>query len=199
MADLSKALSDDALRQLFLDARTQNAWREDPVDTDTLKRLWDLVKMGPTSVNCSPARIVFVQSPEAKAKLEPCLSEGNRAKTKSAPVTAIIGQDMKFYDYLPRLFPHTDAKSWFVGNNAMIEETAFRNAALQGGYLMLAARALGLDCGPMSGFDKAKVDEAFFKNTDVTANFLVNLGYGDPSGLFPRSPRFSFDDACRIE
>ncbi len=199
MAELTPALNDDALRRLFLDARSHNAWRDEPVEVETLERLWDLARMGPTSANCSPARIVFVRSPEAKARLEPCLAEGNRAKTRTAPVTAIIGQDMRFYDYLPRLFPHTDAKAWFVGNDALIQETAFRNAALQGAYLMLAARALGLDCGPMSGFDKAKVNETFFKDSDVTVNFLVNIGHGDPSGLFDRSPRFSFDDACRVE
>jgi len=198
MAEVSRPLMDDALRQLFLDARTHNAWRDTPVDVEGLKRLWDLTRMGPTSANCSPARIVFVQSPEAKKKLEPCLMEGNRAKTMSAPVTAIIGQDMRFYDHLPKLFPHADAKSWFAGNDALIEETAFRNATLQGAYLILAARALGLDCGPMSGFDKAMVDEAFFAGTSVKSNFLVNIGHGDPSGLFERSPRFDFDEACRV-
>lgn len=198
MADLATPLTEDALRQLFLDARSQNTWRDDPVDVGTLKRLWDLTRMGPTSANCSPARIVFVQSAEAKKRLEPCLAEGNRPKAMTAPVTAIIGQDMRFYEQLPKLFPHADAKSWFEGNDAMIEDTAFRNATLQGAYLIMAARALGLDCGPMSGFDKAKVDETFFASTNIRSNFLCNIGYGDPKGLFGRSPRFEFDDVCSV-
>lgn len=199
MAETTTPLTEEALRQLFLDARSHNAWTETPVDDATLARLWDLMRMGPTSANCSPARIVFVRSVEAKKRLEPCLMEGNRDKTLSAPVTAIIGQDLRFYEHLPRLFPHTDARSWFEGNQALIEETAFRNATLQGAYLMLAARALGLDCGPMSGFDKGMVEDAFFAGTSVKANFLVNLGHGDPAGLFDRSPRFDFEDVCRVE
>lgn len=199
MAETTTPLTEEALRRLFLDARSHNAWTDAPVDDATLTRLWELTRMGPTSANCSPARIVFVRSAEAKKRLEPCLMEGNRDKTLSAPVTAIIGQDLRFYEHLPRLFPHTDARSWFEGNQALIEETAFRNATLQGAYLMLAARALGLDCGPMSGFDKAMVEDAFFAGTSVKANFLVNLGYGDPAGLFDRSPRFDFEDVCRVE
>lgn len=154
--------------------------------------------MPPTSANCSPARVVFVQSPEAKALLGPALSAGNLAKTMAAPVTAIIGTDYNFYELLPKLFPHDDARSWFAGNQPLIDTTAFRNSTLQGAYLIFAARALGLDCGPMSGFDNDKVDAAFFAGTQVRSNFLVSLGYGDPAGLFARSPRLSFDEACRI-
>ena len=194
-------LSDAALDQLFRTARTQNAWQDKPVSQAQLHALYDLMKWGPTSANCSPARIVFVQSDEARRKLEPTLSDGNRAKTMKAPVTAIIGTDYAFYEKLPYLFPHTDARSWFAGNQPLIETTAFRNATLQGGYFILAARSLGLDCGPMSGFDNAKVDAAFFTGTKVKSNFLVALGYGDPDPkvLFPRSPRLAFDEACRIE
>lgn len=195
---MSDALAAAALDQLFLTARTQNTWRDRPVDPALLRQLWDLTKMAPTSANCSPARIVFVASAEAKAKLEPALDAGNRAKTMSAPVVAIVATDERFYDKLPYLFPHADAKAWFEGKpHAPL--VAFRNGTLQGGYLILAARALGLDCGPMSGFDNAKVDAAFFSDEPhVKSNFLVNLGYGDPEGLFPRSPRLSFDEACRI-
>ena len=154
--------------------------------------------MAPTSANCSPARLVFVQSPEAKARLKPCLSEGNRDKTMAAPVTVIVAMDMQFYEQLPRLFPHTDARSWFAGNDAVIQATAARNSSLQGAYLIMAARALGLDCGPMSGFDNAAVDAAFFPQGDIKSNFLINLGYGDASKLFPRAPRLGFDDVCQI-
>ncbi len=194
-------LSDAALDQLFRSARTQNAWQDRPVSEAQLHALYDLMKWGPTSANCSPARIVFVTSEEGKHKLEPALSEGNRAKTMRAPVTAIIATDFAFYEKLPYLFPHTDAKAWFEGNQPLIETTGFRNATLQGGYFILAARSIGLDCGPMSGFDNAKVDAAFFAGTSVKSNFLVALGYGDPDPavLFPRSPRLAFDEACRIE
>ena len=192
-------LSDSALDQLFLTARTHNAWQDKPVDDALLHRLIDLTKFGPTSANSSPARFVFVKSPEAKARLKPALSAGNLAKTMAAPVTVIVAMDFAFLDHLPRLFPHADARSWFAGNDALIEATAFRNSSLQGAYLILAARALGLDAGPMSGFDGAKVDAEFFAGTAIKSNFLVNLGYGDPAGLFPRSPRFDFDDIARIE
>ncbi len=188
-----------ALRQLFTEARTHNAWLDKPVPEALLHQLYDLMKWGPTSANCSPARIVFVQSPAAKARLAPCMSEGNRAKTLQAPVTAILGMDMAFYDQLPALFPHNpEARSWFAGKPDVIATTALRNASLQGGYFILAARALGLDCGPMSGFDADAVNAAFFAGSDVKANFLCNLGYGDPAGLFPRSPRLRFEQACRI-
>ncbi|AWV03632.1 malonic semialdehyde reductase [Burkholderia sp. JP2-270] len=192
-------LSDSALDQLFLTARTHNAWQDKPVDDALLHRLIDLMKFGPTSANSSPARFVFVKSPEAKARLKPALSQGNLAKTMAAPVTVIVAMDFAFLDHLPRLFPHADARSWFAGNDALIEATAFRNSSLQGAYLILAARALGLDAGPMSGFDCAKVDAEFFAGTAIKSNFLVNLGYGDPAGLLPRSPRFDFDDIARIE
>ncbi|MBN3727072.1 malonic semialdehyde reductase [Burkholderia sp. Ac-20379] len=192
-------LPDSALDQLFRTARTHNAWQPKPVDDALLRQLVELTLWGPTSANASPARFVFVKSPEAKAKLKPALAEGNLEKTMAAPVTAIVGMDMAFHEQLPKLFPHADARSWFAGNDALIEATAFRNASLQGAYLMLAARALGLDCGPMSGFDAGKVEAAFFAGTQVKANFLINLGYGDPAGLFPRSPRFAFDEAARIE
>ncbi|RKR38379.1 malonic semialdehyde reductase [Paraburkholderia sp. BL17N1] len=191
-------LSDQALNQLFREARTHNGWQPKPVDDAVLKQLIELVLLGPTSANSSPGRFVFVRTQEGKEKLRPALSPGNLEKTMAAPVTAIVGMDMAFYEHLPRLFPHADARSWFAGNEKAIADTAFRNSTLQGGYLILAARALGLDTGPMSGFDAAKVDEAFFAGTTVKSNFLINLGYGDPSKLFPRSPRFAFDEAARI-
>lgn len=195
---MAQALDDAALAQLFLDARTHNAWQDRPVARDVLVRLVDLMKMGPTSANCSPARIVFVEGADAKARLAPLLSEGNRDKTMRAPVTAIIGHDLGFYEYLPVLFPHTDAKSWFVGSPEKVKETAFRNGSLQGAYLMLAARALGLDCGPMSGFDADGVTAEFFGGTEIQANFLCNLGYGDASALRPRQPRLSFEQIAKI-
>lgn len=191
-------LPEESLATLFTSARTHNEWLDTPVSDAELEQLYDLMKWGPTSANCSPARIVFVRSPEAKARLLPAMSAGNQDKTRTAPVTAIIGMDMQFYDKLPLLFPHADAKSWFVGNQAMIDATAFRNSSLQGAYLMLAARAVGLDCGPMSGFDSAKVDAAFFAGTAVKANFICNLGHGNPAKLFPRSPRLAFDEACQL-
>lgn len=196
---MSNVLNDAALDQLFRTARTQNAFLDKPVEDDQLKALYDLVKWGPTAANSSPARFVFVKSAEAKAKLAPALSEGNHDKTLAAPVTVIIGFDEDFHEKLPYLFPHTDAKAWFDGPREGRRESAFRNGSLQGAYLILAARALGLDAGPMSGFDPAKVDEAFFKGTTIKSNFLVNLGYGDSSGLFPRLPRLAFDEAARIE
>lgn len=193
-----KVLSDEALDQLFREARTYNEWRDEDISDVTLQALFDLMKMGPTSANCSPLRIVFIKSDEAKEKLKPVLSEGNVEKTMTAPVTAILAQDMEFFEHMPKLFPHTDAKSWFVGNDDLIRETAFRNSTLQGAYFIMAARSLGLDCGPMSGFDTDKLNEAFFKDTTFKVNFLCNLGYGDPKNLFPRSPRFEFDEVCEI-
>lgn len=187
-----------ALDQLFRTARSQNAWQDKPVADRLLHELHDLMKWGPTSANCWPLRVVYVKSPAAKARLIPLLMEGNRAKVQAAPVTAILGMDLAFYDQLPKLFPHTDARSWFVGNQALIEATAFRNSSLQGAYFMLAARALGLDCGPMSGFDADKLNAEFFAGTTVKANFICSLGYGDPSGIFPRSPRPEFADVCTI-
>lgn len=196
---MSGKLGDEALDVIFRQARTHNAWADKPVSDALLKELYDLMKWGPTSANMSPARIVFVKSKEAKEKLAPALMEGNRAKTVQAPVTAIIGYDVKFYERLPELFPHApDAKTWFNWSDEWAEMNAFRNGSLQGAYFMIAARSLGLDCGPMSGFDMNKVNELFFAGTNVKSNFLCNLGYGDPSALFERSPRLPFDDACSI-
>jgi 3-hydroxypropanoate dehydrogenase len=191
-------LDDAALDTLFRTARTHNAWQKKPVSDALLQAVWELAKMGPTSANCSPMRILFVRSAEAKARLVPLLLEGNRAKTLQAPVTAIIGYDIAFYENLPRLFPHTDARAWFVGKPELIATTAFRNGTLQGAYLIMAARALGLDCGPMSGFDNDAVDAAFFPGGTVKSNFLCSLGYGDPAGMLPRHPRLAFDEACKI-
>lgn len=195
---MAKPVSQDTLDQLFLSARTHNAWQTREVPDGLLHQLIDIMKMAPTSANCSPARIVFVKSAEAKQRLKPHLSEGNVEKTMAAPVTAIIATDYKFYDQLPKLFPHTDARSWFAGKTDHANTTAFRNSSLQGAYLILAARSLGLDCGPMSGFDNEGVDKAFFAASDVKSNFLCNLGYGDPKGLRPRSPRFLFDEMAKI-
>jgi 3-hydroxypropanoate dehydrogenase len=196
---MSELLSEASLEQLFRSARTYNAWLPKDVSDEQLQQLYDLAKFGPTSANSSPMRVVFVKSKAAKAKLEPFLSDGNRAKTMEAPVTAIVATDHEFYEQLPRLFPHTDARSWFVGNQPLIDTTAFRNATLQGAYVLMAARAIGLDCGPMSGFDNAGVDAAFFAGTSIKSNFLISLGYGDASrNLFARSPRLAFDEACTI-
>ena len=184
--------------QLFTQARTQNAYRPTPVSDDQLRSLYDLLKWAPTSANCSPARFQFVRSGEAKDKLMACTPPANALKIKSAPVTAIIGMDMAFYEKLPMLFPHTDARAWFVGNDAKIAETAFRNSSLQGGYFIIAARALGLDCGPMSGFDAAKLDAAFWAGTTVKTNFICTIGEGDPSKILARSPRLSFEEACSV-
>ena len=191
-------LNDDSLDQLFRTARTHNAFLDKPVTDEKLHEIYELMKWGPTSANSSPARFVFVKSKEGKAKIGQAISDGNRDKTLTAPVTVIVATDYAFYEKLPQLFPHADAKSWFVGNQALIDTTAFRNSTLQGAYFMLAARAAGLDCGPMSGFDTAKLDELFFAGTTVKSNFLINLGYGDAAALFPRSPRLSFDEAASI-
>ncbi|OKH87314.1 malonic semialdehyde reductase [Thalassospira sp. TSL5-1] len=187
-----------ALDILFHDARSHNGWLDKKVDRALLKQAWDIAVMGPTSANCEPMRVVFVESSDAKARLEPLMAEGNRAKTMTAPVTAIIGQDMEFYEKLPALFPHADARSWFVGNDDLIKATAFRNASLQGAYLIMALRALGLDCGPMSGFDADGVDREFFAGTAVKTNFMINIGYGDPAKLFDRSPRMAFNEGASI-
>jgi len=191
-------LSTPALQQLFLQGRTFNGWLDKAVTTAQLHQLVELTRMAPTSANCSPARIVFVQTDAAKQRLKPHLAEGNVKKTLSAPVVAILGNDMAFHEHLPKLFPHTDAKSWFEGDEEKIRETAERNGTLQGGYLIMAARALGLDCGPMSGFDMAGVDAEFFAGTKIKSNFLCNLGYGDVSTIFERSPRFTFDEMASI-
>jgi 3-hydroxypropanoate dehydrogenase len=197
--DMNDVVSSEALDLLFRKARTHNVWQKRPVDDALLKQVYDLAKMGPTSANMCPMRIVFVKSREAKEKLKPALDAGNVDKTMAAPVTAIIGMDIHFYEKLSQLFPYADAKAWFkdLPENAL-EYIALRNGSLQGAYVMLAARALGLDCGPMSGFDNAKVDAAFFAGTTIKSNFLCNLGYGDASKLHPRSPRLPFDEACQI-
>lgn len=190
------ALDAAALALLFTEARSHNGWTAEPVTDAQIRRIYALACMGPTSANCSPARFVFVRTPEGKQRLAPALSKGNLDKTMTAPVTVIAAWDRKFYDKLPTLFPHADARSWFTGSPEAAHETAFRNASLQAAYLLLAARAVGLDAGPMSGFDKAKVDAAFFEGTDWSANFLINLGHGDPAKVFGRLPRLAFDEAC---
>ncbi|RKK01397.1 malonic semialdehyde reductase [Pseudoroseomonas wenyumeiae] len=187
-----------ALDQLFLTARTMNKWQDKPVTDEKLHELYDLLKMAPTSANASPGRFLFIRSPEAKEKLKPALSAGNLEKTMSAPVTVVVAYDTAFYDKLPFLFPHADAKSWFTSSPAFAEKTAFRNATLQAGYLIMAARAIGLDAGAMSGFDAGKVDAAFFEGTTWKADLLINLGYGDPSGTFGRLPRLPFEEAAKI-
>ncbi len=192
------ALAPEALEQLFTAARTHNGWLPKEVPNELLELAVDYAKWGPTSANCSPMRIVFVRSPEAKARLAPAMSEANRAKTMAAPATAIVGYDIDFHEKLPHLYPATDARSWFIGNEPLIEETAFRNGSLQGAYLLLALRAVGLDCGPMSGFDKAKVDAEFFAGTRIKSNFLINIGYGDPAKLYPRGPRLAFEEIATI-
>lgn len=191
-------LSDEALDRLFRKARTYGAFLDRPVTDEMLRQVYELARMAPTSANSNPARFVFVRSPEAKARLAPALSAGNHDKTMKAPVTAIVAYDLEFYEKLPKLFSHVDARSWFVGKHDHIVTTAFRNSTLQGGYFILAARALGLDCGGMSGFDNAKVDAAFFPDSKWRSNFLINIGYGDSSKLLPRHPRLGFEEACTI-
>jgi 3-hydroxypropanoate dehydrogenase len=192
-------LSQSALDQLFLQAHTNNAWQDKPVADELLHKLYDTMRMAPTSMNTSPARIVFVQTKGAKEKLISALMEGNRAKTMAAPVTAIIGYETQFYDKLPKLFPNNSkARDMFASNTALSDITAFRNGTLQGAYLILAARALGLDCGPMSGFDNAAVDQLFFAGTTVKSNFICSIGYGDPKGIYPRNPRLDFAEACSM-
>lgn len=199
---MSNPLPDATLNQLFRHARTRNGWQDKPVPETLIAAVYDLLKLAPTSANCSPARFVWLKSPEAKARLEPLLMPGNRAKTLSAPWTVIVATDMKFYDKIPQLFPHNPgARDWFSSPESAFDN-GFRNGTLQGGYLIMAARALGLDCGPMSGFDREGVDKEFFAGAPETeawkSNFLVNIGYGDDTDLFPRSPRLSFDEACQV-
>lgn len=193
-----RILDDKAFDVLFRNARTYNGWHDKDVSDVMLEALFDLLKMAPTSANCSPARFKFVKSAEAKARLKPHLAEGNVDKTMAAPVTAIIAYDLEFYEHLPRLFPHTDAKSWFTGKDAFIKSTATLNGSLQGAYLIMAARSLGLDCGPMTGFNKKGVKEEFFPDENIEPFMLCNIGYGDPESIFDRSPRFDFDDVCEI-
>lgn len=191
-------IDDQSLDQLFRKARTYNRWLERPVSEALLRRAIDLAKMGPTSANTMPMRVVFVVSAEAKARLKPALAPQNVDKTMLAPVTAIVGYDLDFPDLLPKLFPHVDARAWFAGNAALIADTAYRNGSLQGGYLILALRAVGLDVGPMSGFDPAKVDAEFFVGTQVHTNFLINIGYGDTTKLLPRGPRLAFEEIAHF-
>jgi 3-hydroxypropanoate dehydrogenase len=196
---MSKVLNDEGLDLLFRAARTHNVWLDQPVDDTLLRQVYELAKMGATSANMCPMRAVFVKSKEAKEKLKPCLDAGNVNKTMSAPVTAIIGMDVHFYEEMPKLYPPADAKAWFKDlPENVLEYLALRNSSLQGAYFMLAARSLGLDCGPMSGFNNQKVDAEFFAGTTVKSNFLCNLGHGDPTKLYPRLPRLSFDEACKL-
>jgi 3-hydroxypropanoate dehydrogenase len=191
------ALDDAGLDLLFREARTHNRFTDQPVTDDELRALYEVLKLGPTSANCSPARFLFLRTMEQKQKLTPALSSGNREKTLAAPVTVIAAYDPHFYEKLPKLFPHNpDVRSWFTSNDSLAATTAFRNGTLQGAYLILAARAVGLDTGPMSGFDNAMVDEVFLADRSWRSNFLCNLGHGDPAGLLPRSPRLDFDEAC---
>jgi 3-hydroxypropanoate dehydrogenase len=191
-------LPDSALDVLFREARTHRAWLPDPVPDEVIHQVYDLFKMGPTSANSSPARVVFVKSAEAKERLVPALAQGNVEKTRTAPLTAIVAYDLEFYEKMPELNPYMDGKAIFAGKPELIQETAFRNGSLQGGYLIMAARALGLDCGPMSGFEPDNVNAEFFPDGKWKVNFICNLGYGDPSKLFPRLPRLPFEEACRI-
>jgi 3-hydroxypropanoate dehydrogenase len=193
-----KTLTDQGFDLLFRQARTANGWKDEPVSDELLKKIYDDMKWGPTSANASPLRIVFVKTKEAKERLKPALMEQNVAKVMTSPVTAILAYDTKFYDLLPKLFPHAPAKTWFEGNPPVIQETAFRNSSLQAAYFIIAARAHGLDCGPMSGFDQAKVNAEFFADGRFKANFICALGHGDPAKVFPRSPRLTFDEACKV-
>lgn len=195
---MANAIDPSVLAQLFTEARSHNSWQAKTVSDDQLKEIYNLFKFAPTSVNCNPARILFVRSPQEKERLLACVNPGNVDKTRNAPVTAIIGMDMDFYENLPTLFPHVDAKSWFVGKEGFIESTAFRNSSLQGAYLIMAVRALGLDCGAMSGFDADKINAEFFPDGRVKVNFLLNIGYGEGASLMPRHPRPSFAEACKI-
>jgi len=187
------------LAQLYTEARTQNGYLDRAVPDERLRELYELLKWGPTAANSCPARFVFVRTAAGKDKLLSCMNPGNLQKVREAPVTVIVGMDMAFHDQLPKLFPHTDARSWFAGKTELIASTAMRNSSLQGGYLIIAARALGLDCGPMSGFDADRMDAAFWAGTAVRTNFVCTLGTGDPSKLMPRSPRLAFDEACRLD
>lgn len=194
-----EAVSQNTLDQIFNHARTHNGWSNKPVSDEILRKLYNLAKYPPTSFNCQPARYIFVKSQAAKEKLRPCLMEGNAEKTMAAPVTVIVAYDTKFYDHLPRLFPQFDAKPIFANNPAIAEATQFRNSSLSGAYFMLAVRALGLDCGAMSGFDNAAVDQAFMAGISWKSNFLINLGYeGDPGKVYPRNPRLDFAEACQV-
>jgi len=193
-----ETLSENTLNTLFNKARSHNGWKNEGVSDEQLHNIYDLMKMGPTGANCCPARIHFVKSDEARQRLLDCVSEGNVEKCKTAPVVAIIGMDMEFYEKLPKLFPHTDARSWYVGNNKAIADTAFRNSTLQAAYFIMAARSQGLDCGPMTGFDDDKMNTTFFPDGKIKINMICAIGRGDESKIFPRSPRLDFDEACEI-
>jgi len=195
---MNEKLWEQALAQLFTEARTHNGWLDRDVPDALLREAMDIAKWGPTSANCLPMRVLFVRSQAAKARLAPALSPGNLDKTMAAPATAIIAYDLKFYEHLPRLYPAANARAWFEGDAALIEETAFRNGTLQAGYFLVALRAVGLDVGPMSGFDKRMVDAEFFPEGSTKSNFLINIGYGDSGKLYPRGPRFDFDEIARI-
>jgi 3-hydroxypropanoate dehydrogenase len=196
---MTNMLSSEGQDLIFRNARSHSVWLDKPVDDALLRQVYELTKFGPTSANMCPMRIIFVKSQEAKERLKPALAEGNVTKVMTAPVTAILGMDIRFYEKLPQLFPHTDARAWFKDlPENVLEYTALRNSSLQGAYFMLAARALGLDCGPMSGFDNAKVDVEFFPGTTVKSNFICSLGYGDASRLRPRSPRLTFEETCQL-
>jgi 3-hydroxypropanoate dehydrogenase len=195
---MTRALDDAGFDLIFRTARTYNGYTDEPVGEADLRAIWDLAKWGPTSANMSPARIVWCKTPEAKEKLAALASSTNADKIRKAPATAIIGMDMEFYEKLPQLFPHADAHAWFVGNDALIESGAFRNSTLQGAYLIIAARALGFDTGPMSGFDNDAVDATFFPGTLIKSNFICTIGHGDPASIFDRSPRLDFEDANSI-
>ncbi len=198
LPSLGASLADAALDQLFREARTHNVWLPKPVPVELLRQVYELARFGPTSANSSPARFVFLTTAAAKARLKPALSQGNLDKTMAAPVTVIVAWDTQFHENLPKLFPQRDMRSLFASSQALIDETAFRNSTLGGGYFIMAARALGLDCGPMSGFDQSKVNAEFFPDGKWKTNFLCNLGYGDKSKLFPRNPRLDFEEACRV-
>ena len=192
------AINKEALDILFNNARSHNGWQDIPVTNEQLHQIYELMKMGPTAANTCPARIRFVQSAEAHDKLVSCVNEGNVEKCRTAPVIAVIGMDMEFYEKLPKLFPHTDARSWYVGNDQAIQNTAAKNSTLQAAYFIMAARSIGLDCGPMTGFDADKMNEAFFPDGKIKINMICALGHGDASKIFPRSPRLDFDEACEI-
>jgi 3-hydroxypropanoate dehydrogenase len=198
LAALKAPISEDALDQLFREARTHSAWLPGPVPVELLRAAYELARLGPTSANTTPARFVFLTTPSAKARLQPALAPGNVDKTMIAPVTVVIAWDTEFHEKLPSLFPQRDMRAVFLGNEALVQETAFRNSSLQAGYFILAARALGLDCGPMSGFNAEKVNAEFFPDGKWKVNLLCNLGYGDPSKLYPRNPRLSFEEACVV-
>lgn len=194
----TKPISNEVLNQLFHDARSQNGFVDAPVTDQELKELYDVLKMGPTSMNCLPARLIFVRTAEQKEKLAACAAPPNQDKIRNAPVVAIIGMDIDFVEELPKLFPHADMRGFYAGNDQLIHDTAFRNSSLQGAYLIMAARALGLDCGPMSGFNPQAVDEAFWAGSNVKTNFICTIGHGDPAKVFPRLPRYDFDEVCKL-